>query len=324
MNGLQNLGNTCCINTLVQCIKHTQSLVSSLKESTPSVEGKGGTMTSQLLDVIDKLQHSTVVPQGLVSTIFDRFKCHITPGEQLDIVELWMLISEHIAKEVGAASDVSNVSSDADSEILKLDKQVREVQAMYNGKKTSPWADSYQGTQISVMQCECGFAQGNIEVFGCISLDIPVQNEPVTLTSLLNAYVSIERMDEWRCDRCGNRNTAFKENKLWNTHRVIVVTLKRFRMLQNGVYEKINTPVELDATLNVTSQMRSAKYKLTAMGIHVGGHNSGHYIAQCKTQDNTWIMIDDDTIHTIGKTFTYPKNGVYYAIYEDAINSSNA
>ena len=310
MHGLQNLGNTCGINSLIQCIGHTKLLRDAL---TRGKQDDLQTVTFQLTDVVNKLDNSSVAPEGLITVLFASHKGLLVPGEQQDMVELWMLIVDKIAAEIGV-----EISEEEYTKIYSQhspgDDFVRQVclsRYMHNNKKASTWIDTVQGTQLSVIECPCGFTQANAEVFTNIAVNVPL--EPVAngkymqLTDLIGEYFSREPLECWKCDACSKVGQSSKRNVLLTCPPVLVITLKRFT--SRG--DKINTQVDVAEMF----KCQDMNYRLVALGQHHGVYAGGHYIAICRN-DGDWMLYDDDKIYNIGSQLKYERSAIYFLVYE--------
>lgn len=309
MHGLNNLGNTCGVNSLLQCIAHSPVLHEILvSTSGPTSSG----LHSQLADVIRKLCDTQVAPHGFLNALHVAFKGLLVPGEQQDIVELWMLVVDKIAEEVGVEAPVPVHATEFVSNILA-------ARHMHNNRKESRWIDAVQGTQLSVIECSCGFRQANVEVFTNIAVNLPPQaSGPVEVTDLLREYFAQEPLGCWKCDQCKSVGRAVKQNVIVaEPPPVLIVSLKRFT--SNGA--KINVPVEVAEYF----QFKDKKFKLMAIGQHHGVHFGGHYVAICRRPSPSteasaaaagWCLYDDEKVYNIGPELRYERTCVYFLIYE--------
>jgi hypothetical protein len=191
---------------------------------------------------------------------------------------------------------------------------------MHNNRKASRWIDAVQGTQLSVIECPCGFRQANVEVFTNIAVNLPPQSsETLEITDLLREYFALEPLECWKCDQCKSVGRAVKQNVIVaEPPPVLIVSLKRFT--SNGA--KINVPVEVAEYL----QFKDKKFKLMAIGQHHGVHFGGHYVAICRRSTGTsiaaaaagdgWSLYDDEKVYNIGPELRYERTCVYFLIYE--------
>ena len=316
--GLANVGNTCSVSALVQCMRSSNSLMKALMSS--YMEHKlaknadhddGALLTRQLIDVLMKLDDGGVNPTGFVRALFETFKGNISFGEQLDIVEIWMLLIDHIQKELGI-TEQQKFQMDDDT----LQTRILASKQIYNKNKRCRFIDAIQGTQLSVLRCRCGFAQGNIEVFTSIQVD--VQESAGSVIDMLERYMKPEPMEHWKCDKCQQVGNGTKNVVILEPPRVLIVTLKRFRTLSNGILEKITSPVVIDRTFVINYESSDATYALRGVGQHHGGYNGGHYTAMCQRGEE-WHLFDDMSVHSLGSdpaAIRFDERNCYFLVYE--------
>ena len=322
MNGLYNIRNTCCVNALVQCLRHSPSILKALKNSKGN-EDTPDILRRELMDVNRLLEKTSARPDGLINAIFTIFKRSVVYGEQIDIDELWMLFVDRLESELGHDTECTpshNVHKKAkvgdQFKMLDINSKVQNAKHMYNKGKTSLWLECVQGTHLSVIHCTCGFSQANIEVFTSVNLEVPEkkQDDPsLSIVDLLNNYTSVEKVDHWKCDKCSKTCNASKKINIWDAPDVIIITLKRFKMMPNGNRVKTTVPVQVDEKFSMEKD-----YQLVAIGQHHGSYDGGHYTAICKSTKH-WLLFDDLEVRDFGESLAYDPQNVYFLIYE-AIN----
>jgi ubiquitin C-terminal hydrolase len=292
--GLGNLGLTCAINALIQCITHTSSLRSFFINNTFNES----TLAYQFKDVIQLLyiQQATVAPKALLHRLYSLFPNSFHHGEQHDICELWMLISDKIAEEVG--QNIPPPPKTLEEDPNNLENKLHHVLYQCNNKTTSQWIETIQGIQISILQCKnnaCLEQYYNPELFTTITVDIPT-DKPTDLAELLLDFYKIEEMDGWKCDKCTQCLGAKKQSKLLKLPKVLIIVIKRFLMTEDGSFKKIHNGVNISNDLEFTFDNKTHKYKLNGYGNHLGSYHGGHYTASvCNTENevNKWLYYDD-------------------------------
>ena len=319
--GLGNLGLTCAINSLIQCITHTPTLRNffinnSFDEST---------LAYQFKDVIQLLYitKATVAPKAFLARLYSLFPAILRHGEQHDICELWMLISDKIADEVGRSIDPPlKKLEDAPNDI---ENKLHHVIYNCNNKKISDWIQYIQGIQISILQCKnesCLEQYYNPELFTTITVDIPT-NEIVDLAQLLLNFYKIEEMEGWKCDKCNQILGARKQCKISKLPKILIIVIKRFLMTENGSFQKIHNGINISDSLEFTFNNNTYKYRLCSYGNHLGSYNGGHYTSTIYNIDesdnenhNKWLYYDDTNIMKLDKPSFMSNKEVYILFYE--------
>ncbi len=287
--GLTNLGNTCGINSLLQCICY----VNKLRDYIISNECEDNTnIKYQLKDIYNKIWNdkASVNPVGCINIIYKIFPS-LNRFEQHDISELWMLLSDKLAEEYGTPMSLP-------SNFVNVESKVYDTLYKNNNKKTSEWIESIQGVQISTIVCpnnNCNNCSWNPEIFTSLVLDIPNQDNSIFLSDLMKNYFKKEELNGWNCDKCKYNGNAYKENTLYSLPDILTVTLKRFAFVGDR-YIKLRTSVVIEDEITITILNNKKNYRLKSIGIHHGSIMGGHYTAICYNSNNhCWYHIDDSS-----------------------------
>lgn len=303
MGTLVNLGNTCGINSLIQCISHTSDLRNFIIESTTI---DSASITYQLKDVISKIYNNNVTlsPNGLLQALYLHFKDTIYEHQQTDIGELWELIANKIADENSIHVNEEIFNNDIEK-LPKLQAKVENDVRKINNNKFSIWLHRIQGIQLSIIKCmnqSCDELNYTPEVF--ISIQISITDIHSNLSDNILHYFNIDTMNEWKCEKCKNIG-ALKQYQIWKLPSVLVIHIKRFHIDSDFKITKLNTPLTISEDLNFSftnyeNIKYDVKYKLCALGNHYGICEGGHYNAICKN-NNSWFVIDDTHKHELSQ-----------------------
>ena len=329
---LQNLGQTCAINSLVQIIAHSARLREAIMDGSSQAYCKAdGKIMRELADVIDKIyaQRQHTSPGGLVGAMFRLFPHDLVPGEQHDICELWMLLSSRLADEMGAGHTVNvtpicTASAHIHAKVLKL------IESMYS-KSWSPWLERILGVELSIVQCNaCKDQPWSPEVFTILPLNMSGNagdgcDGEVTIEQLLLQHFEIEELTDWSCDKCKCKGGK-KQNKLYSLPPVLMVSIKRFRMSRtSGRFSKVHTPVTISDQLKFEIGGSMKIYMLRGVGNHYGSYNFGHYTACVYDRDRdrdindegAWFCYDDANVAVIPDcNFLRNNRDAYILCYE--------
>lgn len=295
MGTLTNVGNTCCINTFIQCIAHTPKL----RDIFINMKTTESDLLNEIKDVLNIISDSknNCVPKGLLNCIFKKFPDIIIPGHQHDLNEILTLIFDKINDKIGKNIELKHTENN-------IENKINVAKFHYNNKKISKLIKNIQSTQLSILNCNnCKYQQINIEVFSTLMLDI---NDKTDFNKIITNYFEKEKLDEWKCDKCKNKNSADKFIKLWEIPNILVIVLKRFKYTNEGYLKKITNVIEIPENITfckgsvLKNENEEYSYNLMTIGNHVGLYEFGHYYAICK-KDDGWYKYDDNICEKLEK-----------------------
>lgn len=305
-SGLANLGATCYINTIVQCLGHCPTFLKyvlfgkRLKQtSTPLME--------QLQDVYKELwiNGNAIAPRGYLMSLQQKMGSFINIFEQNDACEFLMLYLDKLNADLAVELMV-----DLD-EVNEITENVKHIEnPLYRNlaidmkrhwlntikKEYSPITEIFYGQLISQIICgHCNHIHHNYESYCNLSLSIKGNS----LEECLNGFFAHELLNqkdkEWTCDKCKVSAPSKKTMRLWKNPHVLIISLKRFDHHLNKNTTDVNAPILLDLS-PFCLHKNIQKYELVAIAHHMGSVGSGHYNCICKHPSGTWYAIDDQTV----------------------------
>jgi ubiquitin C-terminal hydrolase len=335
MQGIENLGSTCAINSLIQVITRNDILRTIILNNTFA----DNTISGQLKEIIDLMyvRDNSIVPRKFLHTFYNIFKDIFYPGEQIDIGELWTYLSDKIADEIEISTGMQATRAKFVFEdqlthgvIYKDDvefhnafvgcKLLKKKYEYYYNKfntKISVWQENTQGFYLNTTRClYCNSTFYNFEPFTSLNLDIPADIAHPKISDMITNSLKEEiiQCDDWFCSTC-NKNTAYKKStKLWKLPDVFVIMIKRFM----NTHEKNNTPITINDYLNfnkgsVLSNKKDVIYDFSSVALHFGSLHGGHYSAICNTPYGD-ILYDDRSVHNISG-FKDNSQSAYMVVY---------
>jgi ubiquitin C-terminal hydrolase len=335
MQGIENLGSTCAINSLIQVITRNDILRTIILNNTFA----DNTISGQLKEIIDLMyvRDNSIVPRKFLHTFYNIFKDIFYPGEQIDIGELWTYLSDKIADEIETSAGMQATRAKFVFEdqltqgvIYKDDvefhnafvscKLLKKKYEYYYNKfntKISVWQENTQGFYLNTTRClYCNSTFYNFEPFTSLNLDIPADIAHPKISDMITNSLKEEiiQCDDWFCSTC-NKNTAYKKStKLWKLPDVFVIMIKRFM----NTHEKNNTPITINDYLNfnkgsVLSNKKDVIYDFSSVALHFGSLHGGHYSAICNTPNGD-ILYDDRSVHNISG-FKDNSQSAYMVVY---------
>ncbi|XP_050395698.1 ubiquitin carboxyl-terminal hydrolase 8 [Patella vulgata] len=314
LTGLRNLGNTCYMNSTIQCLNHTTPLVSYFVSdiferdiNRSSFLGMNGEVVDEFAVVVKALwsgQYRCITPKDLKSTI-GKYNPMFAGYEQQDSQELLTFLLDGLHEglnEVKHRPQIPDQNNDNLSDIRAAEL------AWENHKKLnlSVIVSLFQGQLKSTVKClECGKESATFEAFMYLSLPIPDKSR-CSLKDCIEKFLKPEMMtgsSRYKCTACKVPRDAVKRIQLFKLPPILLIGLNRF--VSDGMWmQKKTTYVDFginDITFNdCVIGPRPKSYNLYAVSNHYGTMEGGHYTAYCRNPSlRKWFKFDDHEVYEI-------------------------
>ncbi|KAK6150406.1 hypothetical protein DH2020_015338 [Rehmannia glutinosa] len=315
--GLENFGNTCYCNSVLQalyfCVPFREQLLEYYSNNKTPADAEENLLTCLADLFLQGSSCSTSWRQEVARHIGAEYNPKYSEDRSHDTYR----------NHKGDAHEFLNYLLNELVDILEKEaratKSDQEVpQKIANGPTTissnSPqkepvitWVHkNFQGILTNETRClRCETVTARDETFLDLSLDIE-QNS--SITSCLKNFSSTETLnaeDKFFCDKCCSLQEAQKRMKIKKPPQILVIHLKRFKYIEQlGRYKKLSYRVvfPLELKLSNTVEDADAEYSLFAVVVHVGsGPNHGHYISLVKSH-NHWLFFDDENVEMIDES----------------------
>lgn len=308
--GLANIGNTCSINALLQCLAHSRAVRRFFTQQNITIEHTGKfSLTDELVKLLREMWSGTtdvVVPREFIAALYEKCGALLPHGEQHDVCEVYTLLCDRVAEEcfqkralskyILYAEDIAYWKS-VNPCYAAIVSKASNAMKRHNAKNECPWLDMIQGVIVTQIQCECGETSHSFEPFIVLSIEICGSS----LYECLDAFFRPERLADWICDKC-KRKCATKLVRLWKLPRVLCVSFKRFGANMHKDGRHIDVPekfgISPDSVIGPQYLNRKTKivYNLCSVALHHGSIWGGHYTAIGRgNYEGQWIHYDDTT-----------------------------
>ncbi|KAG6623998.1 Ubiquitin-specific protease [Phytophthora cinnamomi] len=321
--GFANLGNTCYLNSVLQCLTYTPCFAQFLLDKTVFASFNGGNLPSSANGksgnkfgkngFSTKNGFNTPGGNGFCSVrAMSRLLQSVHGNNAAKVLQPKELVMNvrHISKSfrIGRQEDSHEFFR------LLLDSMQRSCLRKANIKSETHSAASttfvhriFGGKLKNYLKCaKCGYVSERFDDF--LDLSLEIAHGVNTVKGALKHFTAIETLDDrnaWKCSSCGKPSRAEKGLTIAECPNVLMIQLKRFDLM----FGKIKRHIEFPRTLDIASGMSKncedrrrgrTKYDLHAVLVHAGfSTDCGHYYAFVKGSSGQWYEMNDDTVRWV-------------------------
>ncbi|GAX17834.1 ubiquitin carboxyl-terminal hydrolase 8 [Fistulifera solaris] len=332
--GLTNLGNTCFLNSSIQCLSATIPLTDYFlgydyrsEINHDNFLGTGGKLVTAYAALMKDLwlgRQSTVSPVAFKAQL-EQFAPQFKGYHQHDAQELLSFLLDGIHEDLNRIKKKPYIE-DKDCDGTNDEQDAIEAWKNYLCRDKSLIVDIFQGQLRSEVQClKCRHKNIRFEPFMYLSL--PISAHCRSLEDCLRLYLAKETLsgeNQWYCSQCQKHRDATKKTDLWILPPILIVHLKRFKFKENGrMGSKNEAPIAYpvrnwDLSRHVLSQgSEYPLFDLYALSNHVGNLGSGHYTAYALNRfSEQWYEFNDTRCHELEeRAFRRNQSSAYVLFY---------
>ena len=186
------------------------------------------------------------------------------------------------------------------------------ARAMPKTTNNTGWVhELFEGTLTSETKClTCENVSQRDEAFLDLSVDL---EDHTSVTSCLKKFSEEEMLCErnkFHCDNCGGLQEAEKRMKIKRLPKILALHLKRFKYTEDlqrlqKLFHRVVYPYHL-RVFNTTDDAEDPDrlYELYAVVVHIGGGPyHGHYVSIIKTENQGWLLFDDELVEPVDKSY---------------------
>ncbi|XP_051717468.1 ubiquitin carboxyl-terminal hydrolase 2a isoform X2 [Ctenopharyngodon idella] len=331
--GLRNLGNTCFMNSILQCLSNTQSLRDYCLHNSHrrDLNNKSRTNTALMEEFAKLIQtmwtssSSEAVSPSEFKTQIQRYAPRFVGYNQQDAQEFLRFLLDGLHNEVNRVT-VRPRGNIEDFDHLSDEEKGKKMWAKYLEREDSKIVDLFVGQLKSSLTCsECGYCSTVFDPFWDLSLPISKGYGEVSLMDCMRLFTKEDVLDgdeKPTCYRCKARRRCTKKFTVQKFPKILVLHLKRFseaRIRTSKLSTFVNFPMkDLDLREFASDRSSSAVYNLYAVSNHSGTTMGGHYTAYCCNPENgEWYTYNDSRV-TPMSTSQVRSSDAYVLFYERA------
>ncbi|CAG5103291.1 Similar to USP2: Ubiquitin carboxyl-terminal hydrolase 2 (Gallus gallus) [Cotesia congregata] len=338
LNGLRNIGNTCFMNSVIQCLSNTKPLLeyllneqylNDINQTTSSMKGA---LIKAFAQVINELWESSgdhVVNTSSLKNQIQRFAPRFMGYAQQDAQEFLRYLLEGLHEDVNrVAVKPQPILADIPDHFTDSQKAT-ESWKRYLRSEDSTIVDVFVGQLRSSLQCtSCDHISVTLDPFWDLSLPIPTRSGTVKLNQCLEHFTKTEIMDgdeKPTCSKCQMRRKCTKRFSIQKFPKILVIHLKRFSPTER-FRSKLSVLVDfplmgLDLSAFAATGVQGCTYNLYGVANHSGTPYSGHYTAYCKhPYSGEWHEYNDSRVSSVSASSVISSEA-YVLFYEQQSQS---
>ncbi|XP_069844463.1 ubiquitin carboxyl-terminal hydrolase 50 isoform X1 [Dipodomys merriami] len=304
VTGLRNLGNTCYMNAILQCLCSISPLVEYFlsgkyitalqKDCSEVATAFAYLMTDMWLGDSDCV--SPEIFRSALGNLYPTFMKKTQQDAQEFLIYVLNELHEALKKYHRRSGDKKNTQRCCRKAIAN---ETSIITRLFEGQLNYG---------ITCLKCEnCTYKN---EVFTVLSLSIPSQYQ-CSLQDCLQCFFQQDTLtwnNQIHCSFCETKQETAVRASISKAPKIIIFHLKRFD-IQGTTKRKLRTDIHYPLTnLDLTPYIcpifrKHPKYNLCAVVNHFGDLDGGHYTAFCKNSvTQAWYSFDDTRVSEIPDT----------------------
>ena len=314
--GLVNNGNTCFINSILQCLFYTTSLTDSFMNFNVDYNKniKDRAMVSLYIDLLNNFLTSIHVinPFRLVKCIKSS-SSEFNNSYQQDSHEFLLFFLNTLHSQIKTKVDM-NLSG---SVVTQSDQLVKESMEFYKKTYKDDYSfiiSSFHGLQYHTFNCLCK-PRHIFEPFMDHCLEVDTHSDVMQMLA--------EFFGKKNLDLCNVCKTSIKQSiSLWNIPDYFIINLKRYKHNTNGTTNYNDKLITFPFKMNLNTLVSKDKkdpnnymYRLYAVNYYTGNAQNGHYYSACKNLQDKWYLYDDANVKPIPITSNLVTKDAYILFY---------
>jgi ubiquitin carboxyl-terminal hydrolase 8 len=315
--GLVNFGNTCYMNSAIQCLACIGKLNKYfLKKEFLEDLNKGKPELNLIIQWYKLLlgkytKNSVISPESFrreirIVSLKEGLNLNFVGNGQNDVQEFLIFLIDKMHNGVCRKVNI-NITGEVKNDLDKCALDAMKMWKLFFKDNYSIFIDLFYCQNSSrIYDLDKKILSTNYDPICYHAIPIPEKEEP-NIYDCFDLFTTMELIDD-KDNLYFNEETKeyikyYKEIKFWSLPKVLIVVLKRFMNNGNKITKKIDFPLKnLDlCKYCVGYRKKSNVYDLMGVSNHVGSLQGGHYFAYCRMDDGNWYNFNDTSVSRISE-----------------------
>lgn len=310
--GFRNLGNTCYMNSVLQCLIRLPPFQNAMlkvekSDMCPSskIKGKLAMSFKNLIEEVRSSNNFTAVTPYDVKSSIGSFARQFSGCDQQDSAEFLRCFLEGLSLDLNRISNKPGYTEMTGNTKEQINIIADRWWNYSLSRESSIVTDCFQGQLALIITCtKCGYGSVSCDCFVSLNLPSPESNyRGASLDECLSMYFQSEHLPaSYKCEKCKSSGFCKQSLSLYRFPKILAFQLKRFQVTAYSKY-RLNTEISFPEELSLGGYKHDRagtvpKYSLYGISHHTGSLNFGHYVANCK-EDGIWYCFDDSRAYTV-------------------------